>query len=231
MVYTKKNLIRMRILVVEDQEETAAVLKRKLEAECYAVDVENDGDRGFYRARTNDYDLILLDNGLPGKGGYEICSELREYKMTTPIMILSVQSEIEDKVALLNCGADDYLAKPYAFSELSARVKALLRRPQTIEGKTLVVDGLSLDRGTYSFTFNESVTYLTPKEFMLLEYLMKHAGKVVSRGDILEHVWDDSADPFSNSIETHIMNLRKKIDRRNKDAFIHTVPGRGYIVG
>jgi two-component system, OmpR family, response regulator len=221
----------MRILVVEDQEETAAVLKRKLEAECYAVDVENDGVRGFYRARTNDYDLILLDNGLPGKGGYEICAELREYKMATPIMILSVQSEIDDKVALLNCGADDYLTKPYAFTELSARVKALLRRPQIIEGKILEVDGFTLDRETYSFTFNKKTAYLTPKEFMLLEYLMKHAGKVVSRGDILEHVWDDSADPFSNSIETHVMNLRKKIDPHNKDAFIRTVPGRGYSVG
>src|ERR1700677_2905959 len=123
----------MRILVVEDQLEIAANLKQKLEQECYAVDVENDGERGFYRARTNDYDLILLDNGLPGKGGYEICADLRKYKMTTPIMILSVQSEIEDKVSLLNCGADDYLAKPYAFSELFARMKAILRRPANRE--------------------------------------------------------------------------------------------------
>ncbi len=221
----------MRILVVEDQEETAALLKRKLEDECYAVDVEHDGERGFYKARTNDYDLILLDNVLPGKGGYEICAGLREYKMTTPILILSVKSEIDNKVSLLNCGADDYLAKPYAFSELSARVKALLRRPKTLEEKTLVVRSLSLDRETYSFTFNKKVVYLTPKEFMLLEYLMKHPGKVVSRSDIVEHVWDESADQFSKSIETHIMNLRKKIDPRDKDAFIRTVPGRGYIVG
>jgi two-component system copper resistance phosphate regulon response regulator CusR len=221
----------MRILVVEDQEETAAVLKRKLEAECYAVDVEHDGERGFYKARTNDYDLILLDKSLPGKGGYEICSELREYKMTMPILILSVATEIDDKVALLNCGADDYLAKPYAFSELTARMKALLRRPQNIEAKVLSVGGLSLDRETYSFTFNKKVVYLTPKEFMLLEYLMKNTGKVVSRGMLLEHVWDDSADQFSKSIETHIMNLRKKIDPHDKDAFIRTVPGRGYIVG
>ncbi|HUC31286.1 MAG TPA: response regulator transcription factor [Candidatus Paceibacterota bacterium] len=221
----------MRILVVEDQEETAATLKRKLEADCYAVDVEHDGERGFYKARTNDYDLILLDKGLPGKDGYEICSALREYKMVTPIMILSVAAEIEDKVNLLNCGADDYLAKPYAFSELSARVKALLRRPKTIEGKVLVVDGASLDRETYSFSFHKKTAYLTPKEFMLLEYLMRHAGKVVSRGELFEHVWDDSADQFSKSIEMHVMNLRKKIDPANKDAFIRTIPGRGYKVG
>jgi DNA-binding response OmpR family regulator len=221
----------MRILVVEDQKETAALLKQKLEAECYAVDVESDGDRGFYRARTNDYDLILLDNVLPGKGGYEICSQLRQYKMTTPIMILSVQSDIEDKVNLLNCGADDYLTKPYAFSELSARVKALLRRPNQLEANALSVNDLTLDRQTYSFTFHHATSYLTPKEFMLLEYLMKHAGKVVSRGMMLEHVWDDSADPFSNSIETHIMNLRKKIDPKNRELFIQTIPGHGYIIG
>jgi DNA-binding response OmpR family regulator len=221
----------MRILVVEDREEAAAILKQKLEAERYAVDIEHDGARGFYRARTNNYDLILLDKSLPGKDGYEICSELREYKMTAPIMILSVAAEIEDKVRLLNCGADDYLAKPYAFSELNARIGALLRRPVQIEEKTLAANGLSLDRKTYSFTFHQRTEYLTPKEFMLLEYLMKNAGKVVSRGAILEHVWDDSADQFSKSIDMHIMNLRKKIDPQNKDAFIRTVPGHGYVVG
>ncbi len=221
----------MRILVVEDQKETADTLKRKLEAECYAVDVEHDGEKGFYKARTNNYDLILLDKGLPGKSGDAICAELREYKMATPILILSAAAEIEDKVGLLNCGADDYLTKPYAWSELAARVKALLRRPAQREGKTLSVNGLSLDRETYSFTFKKKTESLTPKEFMLLEYLMKNAGRVVSRGMILEHVWDDSADQFSKSIETHIMNLRKKIDPRDKDAFIHAVPGHGYIVG
>ncbi|HUC01515.1 MAG TPA: response regulator transcription factor [Candidatus Paceibacterota bacterium] len=221
----------MRILVVEDQEETAATLKRKLEAECYAVDVEHDGEKGFYKARTNDYDLILLDKTLPGKDGYEICSALREYNMAAPILILSAAAEIEDKVQLLNCGADDYLTKPYVWSELAARVKALLRRPQNIHAKALVVEDLSLDAKTYSFTFRERTTRLTPKEFMLLEYLMRNAGTVVSRGMILEHVWDDSADQFSKSIDMHVMNLRRKIDRRDKDAFIHTVPGRGFIVG
>ncbi len=221
----------MRILVVEDEEETAATLKRKLEAECYAVDVEHDGEKGFYKARTNGYDLILLDKGLPGKNGYEICSGLREYKITTPVLILSVAAEIEDKIALLNCGADDYLTKPYVFSELAAHVKALLRRPAQIEGTVLAVDGLSLNRETYSFTFHNQTAGLTQKEFMILEYLMKNAGKVVSRGMIMEHAWDENADQFSKSIETHIMNLRKKIDPRDKDAFIRNVPGRGFIVG
>lgn len=221
----------MRILVVEDQEETAAALKHKLESKCYAVDVEHDGERGFYKARTNDYDLILLDKGLPGKDGYEICSALREYKMVTPIMILSVAADIEDKVSLLNCGADDYLTKPYAFSELAARIEALLRRPAQLEEKILVVDDLSLDRETFSFTFNGKASRLTSKEFMLLEYLMRHAGKVISREMILEHVWDDSVDQFSKSIDMHIMNLRKKIYPHNRERFIRTIPGHGYVVG
>lgn len=217
--------------MVEDEEETAATLKRKLEAECYAVDVEHDGERGFYKARTNDYDLILLDKGLPGKDGYEICSGLREYKIATPVLILSVAAEIEDKVLLLDSGADDYLTKPYVFSELAAHVKALLRRPARVEEIKLTVGGLSLDRETYSFTFRKRTEYLTSKEFMILEYLMKNAGKVVSRGMIMEHVWDESADQFSKSIETHIMNLRRKIDPRDKNAIICNVPGRGFIVG
>jgi DNA-binding response OmpR family regulator len=221
----------MRILVVEDQHDAAQTLKTKLEAECYAVDVEHDGERAFYRARTNDYDLILLDNILPGKGGPEICSGLREYKMNTPILILSVQSDIQEKVKLLNCGADDYLAKPFSFTELSARVKALLRRPHIIEGKQLCVDDLILNRETYSALRDGRTIRLTPKEFSLLEYLIKNRGKVVSRRMILEHVWDDAADPFSNSIETHITNLRKKIDRDHKIKLIHTVHGQGYKIG
>ena len=221
----------MKILVVEDQEETAAILKRKLEAECYAVDVEHDRERGFYRARTNDYDLILLDNGLPGKNGGEICAGLRKYKIATPIMILSVQTEIEEKVALLDCGADDYLAKPYAWSELSARTKALLRRPAMFTPMALTVDGLTIDRDTFSFSYSGRTERLTPKEFMLLEYLMRNAGKVVSRGDILEHVWDGGADQFTKSLEMHIVNLRKKIDPRDRNAFIRAISGCGYTVG
>jgi DNA-binding response OmpR family regulator len=221
----------MRILVIDDQEELAKSLKMGLESQCYAVDIEHDGERGLYRARTNDYDLILLDNVLPGKLGPDICRELREYKMTTPIMILSVKSEIEQKVNLLNCGADDYLAKPFSFAELSARIRALLRRPHVMEALQLTIDDLVLDRKTYSASRAKKSIYLTPKEFSLLEYLMKNQGAVISRGMILEHVWDDGVDPFSNSIETHITNLRRKIDHGHKRKLIHTVPGRGYLMG
>jgi DNA-binding response OmpR family regulator len=221
----------MRILVIDDQQDLAQSLKTGLESQCYAVDIENDGERGLYRARTNDYDLVLLDNILPGKLGPDICRELREYKMTMPIMILSVQSDIEQKISLLNCGADDYLAKPFSFAELSARVRALLRRPRHVEKPDLAVDDLILNRKTYTASRNGKAIYLTPKEFSLLEYLMKNQGAVVSRGMILEHVWDESADPFSNSIETHIMNLRRKIDHGVKRKLIRTILGRGYMLG
>jgi DNA-binding response OmpR family regulator len=220
----------MRILVVEDQHDAARTLKEKLEAECYAVDVEHDGERAFYRARTNEYDLILLDNILPGKTGPEICSDLREYKISTPILILSVQSDIQDKIKLLNCGADDYLAKPFSYTELSARARALLRRPRGVEGKKLSVGDLNLDRATYSAMRGSKTIRLTPKEFSLLEYLIKNQGKVLSRRMILEHVWDDIADPFSNNIETHITNLRKKVDRGHAKKLIHTAHGQGYKI-
>ncbi|MDR3582685.1 MAG: response regulator transcription factor [Candidatus Pacebacteria bacterium] len=221
----------MKILVVEDQEETAATLKTRLESECYAVDVEHDGLKASYRAKTNHYDLILLDNMLPGKDGDQICKELREYKMTTPILILSGQNDIERKVGLLNCGADDYVTKPYSYTELSARVKALLRRPKSIESSTLTVGDLVLDREMFSATRGKHTIKLTPKEYSILEYFMKNPGRVVTRGMILEHVWDDSADPLSNSIETHVTNLRKKIDRGGKRKLIRTIPGRGYTMG
>lgn len=222
----------MKILVVEDEKETAAILKKHLEAECYAVDIEHDGDKGFYRARTNDYDLIILDNLLPGKIGPDICRDIRQYEIPTPILMLSVQSEIDQKVMLLNCGADDYLTKPYSFTELSARIKALLRRSRGLPaGGVLAYEGLILDESTYTATRAGVSAYLTPKEFSLLQYFMEHRDKVVSRGMILEHVWDGEGDLFSNAIETHVMNLRKKIDAGHELKFIHTVPGRGYKFG
>jgi DNA-binding response OmpR family regulator len=222
----------MKILVVEDELETAETLKARLEAECYAVDIESDGDKASYRAKINHYDLILLDNMLPGKNGDQICRELREYKMSTPILILSGQNDIEQKINLLNCGADDYVTKPCSYTEIAARVKALLRRPPSIESATtLVVDDLVLDREMFSATRGKRVIRLTPKEFAILEYFMKHPGRVITRGMLLEHVWDDSADPLSNSIETHVTNIRKKIDRGGRRKLIHTIPGRGYIMG
>lgn len=216
--------------MVEDNIETAAVLKQKLEAECYAVDVEGNGEKASYRARTNAYDLILLDNMLPGKQGDEICRELRTSKMPVPILVLSAQTEITQKIALLNCGADDYLTKPFSYSELTARITALLRRPPHIETPDLVFGPLTLDRKTFSARRGSRPIRLTPKEFAILELFMKHPGVVLTRGAILEHVWNDSADPFSNSIETHITNLRKKLGTRGMRPQIKTVPGHGYML-
>lgn len=221
----------MRILVVEDDEQTGAILKTGLEAESYAVDLEVDGERGLYRAKTNDYDFIILDNVLPGKEGSEICRELRYGGKMMPIMMLTVQGEIEQKVSVLNGGADDYLTKPYSLSELSARIRALLRRPKQIEeGTRLVVDDLVLDCEKYAAFRAGKTICLSPKEFALLEYLMKNKGRVVSRGMITEHVWDISANLFSNTIESHIRGLRRKIDRRGQKRLIHTIPGRGYKI-
>jgi DNA-binding response OmpR family regulator len=222
----------MRILVVEDHENTAAVLKKGLEAQCYAVDVEGDGAKGFYRARTNDYDLIILDNMLPSLQGPDFCKGLRQDRIATPILMLSVQSDAEQKARLLECGADDYMTKPYSWTELSARVVALMRRPGNAPAKDdLVIEDLTLDRHAFTAARDGMSIYLTPKEFTLLEYLMKNQGRVLSRGMILEHVWDTGADQFTNAIETHIANLRKKIDAGHSRKLIHTFPGRGYKFG
>jgi two-component system copper resistance phosphate regulon response regulator CusR len=219
----------MRILIIEDEASLGSVLKESLEAEAYAVDVEPDGERGLYRAKTNDYDAIVLDDILPGKRGYEICRELRKSGRTAPILLMSVQSEVEKKVMLLNDGADDYLAKPFSYEEMSARLRALLRRPRTYFYGKLRIDDLILDESTASRAGHD--IYLTAKEFALLHYFMRNAGRIITRTMILEHVWDDGADPISNTLDTHIHNLRHKIDRPGLKKLLHTVSGRGYIFG
>jgi DNA-binding response OmpR family regulator len=218
----------MRILVVEDEKDIASFLKHSLEAECFAVDIAEDGEKGSYLARTNDYDLMVLDNILPKKTGLEVCREARQHGKQTPIVMLSVKSETETKVKLLDSGADDYLVKPFSFEELLARIRALLRRPNKMNGEVLQASNLVLDTKKHTLMRGEEEIYLTRKEFMLLEYLMRNQEAVLSRGMILEHVWDMSADPFSNTIESHIASLRRKLGDPAGGDFIHTVPGRGY---
>lgn len=220
----------MRILVVEDEPEISAFLKTSLEAKCFSVDVAPDGERGSYWARTTDYDLVILDNLLPKASGLEVCRAIRKSGRQLPILILSVQSEPSVKTALLNAGADDYLSKPFSHDELLARVNALLRRPRRIENEVLRADDLALNTSTFEVTRGERQTYLTRKEFMLLNYLLRNKGSVLSRAMLLEHVWDMDTDPFSNTIESHIASLRKKIDTSKKKRLIHTVPGRGYKI-
>jgi DNA-binding response OmpR family regulator len=221
----------MRILIIEDSKEITNFLKLSLEGEQFVVDVAEDGEKGSFWARTNDYDLIILDNILPKKTGLEVCEEIRKSGKTMPIIVLSVRSETLTKIQLLNAGADDYLIKPFSFEELLARIRALLRRPKVIESEILQVDDLTLDtKKCLVKRGKKEEIYLTRKEFMLLEYLLKNSGSVLSRGMIMEHVWDMNVDPFSNTIESHILSLRRKIDIPGKKKLIHTVSGRGYKI-
>ena len=221
----------MKLLIVEDDEKIRGFLKESLEAEYYAVDAVADGENGSYLARTNDYDLLILDYQLPNKTGLDICREVREAEKTMPILVLSVKSETVTKTQLLDAGADDYLTKPFVLSELLARVRALLRRPTGIVDDILLAGDLELDINRNIVKKREKPIELTRKEFMLLKYLMQNRGTVVSRGMILEHVWDMSVDIFSNTIESHILSLRKKLkDQKGPDQLIQTVPGRGYKI-
>jgi DNA-binding response OmpR family regulator len=220
----------MRVLLVEDEPQIAEFIKKSLRAEYFAVDVASDGEKGLYLGRIHDYDLIILDNMLPKKKGIDVCRELRAHGKTTPILILSVKTETNQKVQLLNAGADDYLMKPFSFEELLARMRALLRRSPHVEGDILKIDNLELDSGKHTVTRGGKEVYLTRKEFMLLQYLLRNLGSVLSRGMIMEHVWDMNADPFSNTIESHILSLRKKINFGNNKKLITTVPGRGYKI-
>lgn len=218
----------MRLLVVEDEPKIAEFLRTSLRAEYYAVDIISDGEDASYAARTNDYDCLILDNILPRKTGLEVCREVREAGKTMPILILSVKSDTSEKVQFLEAGADDYMIKPFSLEELLARLKALLRRPTEIEEEVYEVDDLVLDLRRHTVTRGDKDIHLTKKEFMLLAYMLRNRGVVLSRGMIMEHVWDMNADPFSNTIESHILSLRKKIDKGARVKLIHTVSGRGY---
>ncbi|NTU66328.1 MAG: response regulator transcription factor [Candidatus Moranbacteria bacterium] len=221
----------MRILVVEDNKEIASFLKTSLEAECFAVDVAEDGEQGTYLGRINAYDAIILDNILPKKLGKDVCIAIKEKNKDVPILMLSVKADVPTKVEMLNIGADDYMAKPFSFSELLARIKAILRRPKGAVSEIMSIGDIALDTTKHQVKIKDEEIHLTRKEFMLLELLMKRNGEVVSRGEISEHVWDMNLDPFSNTIEAHVRNLRKKLslDCDNKD-FLLTVPGRGYRI-
>jgi DNA-binding response OmpR family regulator len=220
----------MRILIIEDEDKIASFLKTSLEAECFAVDLANNGEKGVYYAKSNEYDLIILDNMLPKKNGIEVCTELRSIGKTVPIIILSVKNQTIEKIDLLNAGADDYLTKPFALEELLARIRALLRRKSHITEDILTVGDVTLDSKKCVVYKNKKPITLTRKEFMLLQYLMQNVDTVLSRGMILEHVWDMSTDIFSNTIESHILSLRKKLSDKTKNKLIHTVPGRGYKI-
>jgi two-component system, OmpR family, response regulator len=220
----------MKLLIAEDEQAISSSLKKSFESENFVVDVAEDGEQASYLARTNEYDLIILDNMMPKKTGLQVCQETRQDGKGTPIIMLSVQSETDMKIKLLDAGADDYVTKPYSFHELLARVKALLRRPEQVDQEVNRIDNLVLDSKRQSVKRDDKEIYLTRKEFLLLHYLLKNPGVVLSRGMIMEHVWDMNVDVFSNTIESHIRSLRKKIDTPDNRKLIHTCPGRGYKI-
>jgi len=220
----------MRILIVDDNSDIRQYLKEILTSEGFVTDTAGDGESGSYMARVNTYDAIILDNILPKKNGKEVIKDIRQNKICTPILMLSVEDELDTKVSLIDMGADDYLSKPFSAKELLARIRALIRRPQNITPSILKAGDLSLDTLNQKASRGGKEIYLTRKEFALIEYLMRNKGNVISRGVLMEHAWQDGADPFSNAIETHIRNLRKKIEFHHRGKLIHTVPGRGYKI-
>lgn len=223
----------MRVLVVEDEHRIANSIKKGLEQEKFAVDVAYTGTQGYDLASTEEYDTIILDLMLPGVDGLEICKRLRSSNIHTPILILTARGQIQDKVSGLDSGADDYLTKPFSFEELLARVRALSRRPKNMLGTTLSVLDLSLDTNSFEVARADKPIPLSGKEFSLLEYMMRHASKIVSKDQIISHVWDYDADILPNTVEVYIRNLRKKIDMPFKDQkpLIQTVRGFGYKIG
>ncbi len=217
----------MRVLLIEDDAHIRDIVAQHLRDISFAVDTTDDGERGSTLARLNDYDVIISDYMLPKKDAKQIIEEVRGHKKTTPILVLTVRSETTDKVEILDAGADDYLTKPFSLNELEARVRALLRRPKILQANIITIGDITIDTRRQIVMCGKKSIYLTRKEFSLLEYLARNQGSVVSRGMIMEHVWDQESDPFSNTIEAHILNLRKKLGRSHQK-IIHTVPGRGY---
>lgn len=222
----------MRILVVEDEHKIAGAIKRGLELETYAVDVAYDGDEGLRTALAENYDLIILDRMLPGSmDGLEICKQLRKEGSHTPILLLTAKDQIRDRVAGLNAGADDYLVKPFAFEELLARIRALLRRPQDTTGTSLKVGDLTLNTVTYEVKRGATPIALSRREFALLEYLMRNAGRIIPKETIISHVWNFDADILPNTVEVYMGYLRNKIDKPFKTPLLQTARGFGYKLG
>ncbi len=220
----------MRVLLVEDEERVAGFVARGLRENAYAVDVAAEGEQALYLAAVNSYDLVILDVMLPRKHGHAVCRELRTAGFRAPILMLTARDAIEDRVAGLDCGADDYLVKPFDFKELLARLRALLRRRENIRPASICVADLIVDTAGHTVARGGRPIGLTAKEYGLLEFLVLNQGRVVSREEIAEHVWDDSFDPFSNVIDVYIKRLRAKVETDAGRRLIHTRRGEGYVL-
>ncbi len=220
----------VRVLLVEDEERVAGFIARGLREQAYAVDVAVDGEQGLYLASVNQYDLLILDVLLPRKNGHAVCRELRASGFRSPILMLTALDAVDDRVAGLDSGADDYLRKPFDFKELLARMRALLRRPKELRTESLRAGDLVLNTASHGVTRGGRSITLTAKEYALLEFLVLNVGRVVGREDIAEHVWDESFDPFSNVIDVYIRRLRAKLDAGASRRLIHTRRREGYML-
>ncbi len=220
----------MKILVVEDDRAIASAVKEGLEDEAYAVDVARDGGEGLRTALADEYDVIILDVMMPEMNGYDVCKTLREKGNSTPILMLTAKNQNRDIVQGLDVGADDYLPKPFSFEVLLARIRALLRRPNDKKDEILKVGDLQLDPASRKVTRAGKDIKLTNKEYAVLEYLMRNAGKVLSKQNIINHVWDFDADVLPNNVELFIMFIRRKVDKPFAKPLIHTISGFGYKI-
>ncbi len=219
----------MRVLLIEDDKKIVSALTKGLKGESYAVDSAYDGLKGEELAKVNDYDVIILDIMLPRQDGWRTCENLRRAKVTAPILMLTALDDVDDKIKGLDTGADDYLAKPFHFGELLARIRSLTRRRSEVKTTSVELYGLKLDLNTHRAFRNGKDISLTSKEFALLELFMMNPDKILSRSDISEHLWDMNFDPKSNVIESFVKYLRQKIDKEFDKPLIHTVRGAGYI--
>lgn len=223
----------MRILIVEDEHKIASSLKKGLEQESFVVDVSYDGQDGYDLASTEEYDVIVLDVMLPGMDGVQICQKLRQENNHTPILMLTAKGQLQDKIAGFDAGADDYLPKPFAFEELLARLRALARRPHAAIPEELTIEDLSLNTKTFDVSRKDKHLNLSQKEYALLEYLMRHPNQILTKDQIIQHVWEYDADILPNTVEVYIGYLRNKIDKPfpSSSPLIQTVRGFGYKLG
>lgn len=221
----------MQILIVEDVEKIANFLRRGLMEESYAVDIAPDGEEALYKFDINTYDCIILDLMIPKVDGVTVCRKIREKNTHIPILILTAKDAIEDKIVGLDAGADDYMIKPFSFAELAARIRALIRRGKKADPVVLTIENLSLDPAIRMAKRGDKSITLTTREYALLEYFMRHPNKVLTKTEILEHVWDYNYDGLSNIVETYVKYLRKKLQTNSQDKeLIHTMRGSGYIL-
>ena len=220
----------MRVLLVEDDVKIASFVARGLRENSYAVDTASDGDDALYQLAINTYDVIILDVMLPGRDGFAVCGAIRSRADSTPVIMLTARDAVDDRVAGLDAGADDYLAKPFAFEELLARLRALLRRSKEVRQPLITIADMTIDTTAQRVHRSGTEIPLTAKEYSLLEFMAREKGRVVGRAEIAEHVWDETFDPFSNLIEVYIKRLRDKVDTGFAIELIQTRRGSGYIL-